>query len=92
MYWLFLLLALGAFVLAITTTHTWLLLLSLLAALLLFLLWMKGLYAARFGGTASQMPRALHPAELQAMREQLRPGSAGTVPPPSSAPEEHPPS
>ncbi|WP_228114257.1 hypothetical protein [Stenotrophomonas sp. MYb238] len=92
MYWLFLLLALGAFVLAITTTQTWLLLLSLLAALLLFLLWMKGLYAARFGGTASQTPRALHPAELQALREQLGPGRTATVAPSSPASEEHPPS
>ncbi len=92
MYWLFLLLALGAFTLAITTTHTGLLLLSLLAALLFFLLWMKGLYAARFAGTAHQTPRALHPAELQALRDQLRPGMPPAASPSPSAPEQHPPS
>ncbi len=92
MYWLFLLLALGAFILAITTTHPWLLFLSLLAALLFFLVWIKGLYAARFSGTASQAPRALHPDELQALREQLRPGASPAVPPSSPANEEHPPS
>ncbi len=88
MYWLSLLLALGAFTVSITTTHSGLMLLSLLAALLLFLLWMKGLYAARFGSTTRQAPRPLHAAELQALRDQLRP----PVPPSSPAPEEQPPS
>ncbi len=88
MYWLFLLLALGAFTLAITTTHAGLLLLALLAALLFFLLWIKGLHAARFSGAASQPARALHPAELQALRDQLRPAAS----PSPSASEDHSPS
>ncbi len=71
MYWLFLLLALGAFVLAISTTQMWLLVLSLLAALLFAVLWIKGLFAARFSGIISEAPRPLHPAELQMMREKL---------------------
>ncbi|WP_241772643.1 hypothetical protein [Stenotrophomonas pictorum] len=83
MYWLFLLLALGAFVLAISATQTWLLLLSLLASLVFALLWVKGLYAARIGGALTDAPRALHPAELQALREQFRVDAAApTVAPP----------
>ncbi|MCA7023881.1 MULTISPECIES: hypothetical protein [Stenotrophomonas] len=92
MYWLSLLLALGAFTVSITTTHSGLMLLSLLAALLLLLLWMKGLYAARFGSTTRQAPRPLHAAELQALRDQLRPPVPPAAPPSSPAPEEQPPS
>lgn len=72
MYWLFLMLALGAFLLAFSTTHSWLLVLALLAALVFLLLWVKGLYVARFGGVTS-VPRPLHAAELQALRAQLQP-------------------
>lgn len=72
MYWLFLLLALGAFFLAFSTTHAWLLVLALLVALVFLLLWAKGLYVARFGGMSS-VPRPLHAAELQALRAQLQP-------------------
>jgi len=50
------------------------------------------LYAARFGGTARQAPRPLHAAELQDMRDQLRPPVPPAAPPSSTAPEEHPPS
>lgn len=72
MYWLFLLLALGAFLFAFSTTHSWLLVLALLAALVFLLLWAKGLYVARFGSVSS-VPRPLHAAELQALRAQLQP-------------------
>ena len=72
MYWLFLLLALGAFLLAFSTIHSWLLVLALLAALVFLLLWAKGLYVSRFGGVSS-VPRPLHAAELQALRAQLQP-------------------
>ncbi|WP_305804764.1 hypothetical protein [Stenotrophomonas sp. YIM B06876] len=75
MYWLFLLLAIGAFMLAISTPQLWLLVLALLTALAFFLLWIKGLYVSRFG-TVADAPRALHPAELQRLREQLRPDTA----------------
>ncbi|WP_293706686.1 hypothetical protein [Stenotrophomonas sp. UBA7606] len=71
MYWLFLVLALGAFLVTLTTTHMVLLVLSALAALVFLLLWVKGLYAARIG-SVSEAPRPLHPAELQALREQFR--------------------
>ncbi len=71
MYWLFLVLALGAFLVTLTTTHMLLLVLSALAALVFLLLWVKGLYVARIG-SVSEAPRPLHPAELQALREQFR--------------------
>jgi uncharacterized membrane protein len=85
MYWLFLLLALGAFVLAISATQTWLLLLALLASLVFALLWVKGLYAARISGALNDAPRALHPAEMQALREQFRANATPTTAPPTPA-------
>ena len=72
MYWLFLLLALGAFFLAFSTTHAWLLVLALLAALLFLLAWASGLYVARFG-SVNTVRRPPHAAELQALRAQLQP-------------------
>lgn len=89
MYWLFLLLALGAFLFAFTTANAWLLVLALLAALVFLLLWAKGLYVARFGGVSS-VPRPLHAAELQALRAQFQaktdPGAAAPTPAPVSPP------
>lgn len=87
MYWLFLLLALGAFLLAISTTQAWLLALALLAALVFMLLWVRGLYIARIGGVISDTPRALHPAELQALREKYR---TGATPAPDHSREQSP--
>lgn len=87
MYWLFLLLALGAFVLALLTTQTWVLALALLAALLFLLLWIKGLYSARFGAVNTQAPRPLHPDELQAMRRQLQQADATAPASPAPPPE-----
>jgi hypothetical protein len=85
MYWLFLLLAIGAFILAISTTQMWLLVLALVASLVFALLWVKGLYVARMGSVVADTPRALHPAELQALREQLR-GQANAPVASSAAP------
>ncbi len=78
MYWLFLVLALGAFLVTISTTQTWLLVLSALATLLLLVLWVKGLYVNRIGNV-SEAPRPLHPAELQALREQFRAQQAASA-------------
>jgi hypothetical protein len=61
----------------------------LVAALVFMLLWVKGLYAAKFDGVVNDVPRPLHAAELQALREQLRPAAtadAATTTPPSPAP------
>jgi uncharacterized membrane protein len=86
MYWLFLVLALGAFVLALSTPQMWLLVVALLLALLFFLLWIKGLYVARFGSVMSEPRQVLHPAELQKMREQLQ---STTSTDPSPSPKAH---
>lgn len=89
MYWLFLLLAIGAFALAVATPQMWLLVVLLLAALAFFLLWIKGLYVAKFGSVLPDATRALHPAELQRLREQLRADKPDETPP-SSAPDNRP--
>ncbi len=89
MYWLFLLLAIGAFALAVSTPQMWLLVVLLLAALAFFLLWIKGLYVAKFGNVLPDAPRALHPAELQRLRDQLRTEKTVEAPP-SSAPDNGP--
>ncbi len=91
MYWLFLLFALAAFLFALSTTHTGLLVTALIAALVFALLWVKGLYAARFGGVVNDVPRPLHAAELQALREQLRPGAASGPAPAAPATPPSPP-
>ena len=69
MHWLYLLLALGALLLAITTVHSWLLLLSLLAALVLFVAWARGLYLDRAGGTGGDETAMIDPLELRRLRE-----------------------
>ena len=58
MHWLFLLMALGALVLAFSTPHVWLLVVSLLVALLLLLLWTRGWFAARAWAIPSATPAA----------------------------------
>lgn len=91
MHWLFLLLAAGAFALAVSTTKLWLLAVSLLAALVFVLLWAKGLYVARFGDGGNAVPRALHPSELAHMREQLKKKQQAATADPSHTPQSHDP-
>ena len=69
MHWLYLLLAFGALLLAITTVHGWLLLLSLLSALALFLAWMRGWYLDRIGGGTRDEMAMVDPLELRRLRE-----------------------
>ncbi|WP_115552387.1 hypothetical protein [Xanthomonas arboricola] len=69
MHWLFLLMALGALVLAFTTPHVWLLVVSLLVALLLLLLWTRGWFAARMDDTQRDTSSMIDPAELRRLRE-----------------------
>lgn len=69
MHWLFLLLALGAMVLAFTTPQMWLLVASLLAALVLVLLWVRGWYVARMGDVQRDVSTMIDPAELRRLRE-----------------------
>lgn len=67
MHWLFLLLALGALILAFSTPHLWLLLASLLAALLLMAVWARGQYRARMG-EADGNAQIVDPVELHRLR------------------------
>jgi hypothetical protein len=70
MHWLYLLLAFGALLLAITTAHGWLLLLSLLAAVALLVAWMRGWYLERIGGgQQDEIAAIIDPAELRRLRE-----------------------
>ncbi|MBO9718039.1 MAG: hypothetical protein J7507_14870 [Pseudoxanthomonas sp.] len=69
MHWLYLLLACGALLLAITTVHGWLLLLSLAAAFTLFVAWMRGWYLDRTGGGRRDEMAMIDPLELRRLRE-----------------------
>ncbi|AZR21044.1 hypothetical protein [Xanthomonas vasicola] len=69
MHWLFLLMALGALVLAFSTPHVWLLVVSLLVALLLLLLWTRGWFASRMDDTQRDTSSMIDPAELRRLRE-----------------------
>ncbi|MBZ2683051.1 hypothetical protein IPS57_04605 [Xanthomonas perforans] len=69
MHWLFLLMALGALVLAFSTPHMWLLVVSLLVALVLLLLWTRGWFASRMGDTQRDTSSMIDPAELRRLRE-----------------------
>jgi hypothetical protein len=71
MYWLFLLLALGAFVLAFSTPHMSLLVLALLAALGFLMAWARGWYMAKIGDASQRdaLPM-IDPAELRRLRAQ----------------------
>ncbi|MEE7548390.1 hypothetical protein HF319_16370, partial [Xanthomonas sp. Kuri4-1] len=65
MHWLFLLMALGALVLAFTTPHMWLLVVALLAALVLLLAWVRGGYVRRIGDVRRDTASLIDPAELR---------------------------
>lgn len=69
MHWLFLLLALGCFALALKTPHQGLMLLSLLGMLVLLLAWVRGLYVARFGNLQRDISTVIDPTELRRLRE-----------------------
>ncbi|WP_372017190.1 hypothetical protein [Pseudoxanthomonas sp. 10H] len=69
MHWLYLLLAFGALLMAITTVHTWLLLLSLVAALALFVAWIRGWYLDRAGEASRDETAMIDPIELRRLRE-----------------------
>ena len=72
MHWLFLLLALGALWLAISTAHAWLMVLALLASLALFVAWMRGWYLDRVGGPQRDESAIIDPLELRQLREQAQ--------------------
>ncbi|UHQ23419.1 hypothetical protein LVB77_01510 [Lysobacter sp. 5GHs7-4] len=70
MYWLFLLLALAALVVAFKASSGALLVISLLASLGFFIAWILGLMAARIGSASRDEGMMLDPNELRRLREQ----------------------
>lgn len=72
MHWLFLLLALAALAFGFLTTSMPLLIGCLLAALVLFVLWVLGLYQARVAGSGRDSSQMIDPAELRRLRDQIQ--------------------
>ena len=70
MHWLMLLLAIGALAVAMKTTSIGLMAVCLLAALVLVVLWVLGLYSARVGARSRDEAAMIDPAELRRLREQ----------------------
>ncbi|WP_454827823.1 hypothetical protein [Pseudoxanthomonas wuyuanensis] len=69
MHWIYLLLAIGAFVVAMRTTSLALMAVCLLASLGLFVAWVLGWYAARVGDSGRDESQMIDPAELRRLRE-----------------------
>ncbi|WP_240125629.1 hypothetical protein [Thermomonas alba] len=72
MHWLFLLLAFAAMAFAFLTTSMAVLFGCLLIALVLFVLWVLGLYQARVAGSERDLSAMIDPAELRRLREQAQ--------------------
>ncbi|WDS35179.1 hypothetical protein [Pseudoxanthomonas sp.] len=70
MYWLFLLLSLGAMAVALRTTSMVLMAVSMLAALALLVAWIMGWYSARAGNSDTSGRGMIDPVELHRLREQ----------------------
>lgn len=77
MYWLFLLIAIGALIGAFVSGPTWLMVLCLLVSLVLFVAWAMGLYAARIGSSSRDESHMIDPAELRRLREIAEARKAG---------------
>ena len=80
MYWLYLLLAIGALLMALKTTSSGLMVLCLLAALVLLVLWVAGMYSARMAGRSRDPSAMIDPAELRRLREQAEARKAANNP------------
>ena len=70
MHWLMLALAIAALAVAMKTTSVLLMSLCLLAALVLIVLWVLGLYSARAGARSRDESTMIDPVELRRLREQ----------------------
>jgi hypothetical protein len=70
MHWLMLALGIGALAVAMKTPSILLMVLCLLAALILILLWILGLYSARAGARSRDESAMIDPVELRRLREQ----------------------
>ena len=78
MSWLFLLLAIAAFVIAFKTSSVALATLCLLVALGLLVAWVMGLLARRVGNSTRDDSLMLDPQELRRLREQAEARRAAT--------------
>ena len=85
MHWLMLALAIGAMAVAATTSSGVLMGVCLLAALILMVAWVLGLYAARAGARSRDETAMIDPVELRRLREQAeaRKVAASQAEPPS---------
>ncbi len=72
MHWMFLLLALAAMGFAFTTTSMAVLSGCLVGALVLFLLWVLGMYQAHVAGVGRDSTSMVDPTELRRLREQAQ--------------------
>lgn len=81
MHWLFLLMALGALFVGFTVTSMPLMVVSLLASLALFVVWIMGWYARRVGEGSQDPSMMIDPAELRRLREIAEARRANAVPP-----------
>ena len=72
MHWLFLLLGFAAMVVAFKTASSGLMAVCLVAALVLFILWLAGLYSARMVGRSRDASMIIDPAELRRPRPAAR--------------------
>lgn len=88
MPWLFLLFALGALVLAFSTTSVPLAAIALLVALVFIVMGVLGLLAQRVGSQSRSEAMMVDPAELRRLREQAeaRRGAADVASPPGPTP------
>lgn len=84
MPWVFLLLALAAFVIAFKATSVALAVVCLLLALGLLLAWILGLLAQRVGSRNRDESSMLDAAELRRLREQAQARKAGAGTPPDA--------
>ena len=85
MHWLFLLLAVAALAVAMKTASSGLMVLCLVAALVLLVLWLAGLYSARMAGRGRDVSSMIDPAELRRLREQAEARKAAAAPPPDAS-------
>lgn len=80
-FWLFLLLALGALAVALKTASVALAVLCLLAAFGLLVAWILGLLAQRIGSRSRDAQMLIDPQELRRLREQAEARRAAAPPP-----------
>lgn len=88
MPWLFLLLALGALVLAFSTTSVPLAAVALLLALVFIVVGVLGLLAQRVGNQSRSEAMMVDPAELRRLREQADARRAAAAAPADASPHD----